>query len=400
MSQNSINHRKMVIDDREAILLKQLEELKKEREIIEIEQNEFNKSMDNLRESLQDPNNIILGINKKSRFLADVTREYFGVDSTITDDTMLDILKDKLQNIKNEEQIMSGRDIMKEVNEEESKYRGKNPLMNLNGFNFTECNSYVSSDSSCVFRRKTKSPVFTYTVINGKVTKMSDGTNKEETSKYFNQWKLSDFIDDKTAKRFLACNQQTGEPFEDTINTLNPNIIILRMKDGKHNIITPYDNSMDVIVQSEDIINGVAKYMTQKQYMSALLVCMRLYFGERFTNYFSYMFSKFESAPVEALQESPTKQNYLIYKYFRAYKSAMKIKAYIAKSASGKFIYVSGGWDLKKKTINKYVKCVLDALFSEEEVTEFLNAVEFYGVFDEVSQGSYERYKDNYLKTF
>lgn len=403
MKQSNINKQLEEYSSEEAELLKKLEEVRSKKESIAVEQKKLDERAKVLEKSLQDPNNIILGINKKSEFLAEVTREYFGVDSNIADSIMMESLKSRLIEYQKSSTVISGQSILDDVERTASRHKAKNPLVGLKGFNFRKSNAPADGENSgLAYRKRTPSQVYVYNFIDGHVKRMSDGTNKEETTEYFNRWKLSDILPESLEKKFKAYNKTTGEYLYDTINTLNPNIIIITLKNGTRKAIVPASNNYSgVNVLEGDCFNLDGKYMTTKQYFSALLICMREYFGSDFTDAFADMVDKFSSVNADELGKSKDKENYLVYKYFTDRSSKWTNQASIARGRRG-YVYMSSSNYLeypRKRMINSYIRCFVEAI-AGDKADEFYDSVEFYGVFDEVSQGDYSKNKENYFHSF
>lgn len=391
MKQSVIDEQMLRLDAEEAHILEQLNALKAKRAAINEEQIKLDSSIRALSLLLQDPKSIIDNIYNND-FLINTAREYFGVGSQVSNNILIKVLVDRLSNIE------TGSPIENVSSAENIFNINKNPLLSLNCFSFSDYNTSPKEDG--IYRRRTMSDTYTYTIRNGNIISMSDGTNRDVTDIYYNRWTLGNFIDENNCKKFLARNQRTNEPFYDTINTLNPNVIILRLKDGNFYSIVPFYSSGDVYATREDILQGEGKYMNQKQYLSALLICIRLYFGGSYTKYFASAFEKFLYTSVEDIMRSKDdSMNYLIYKYFQCTKSPKCNRTHIAKTNTGQYIYSGGEWNLRKRVINKFIKCSLEALYDKDVIEEFYKSVEFYGVFDEVAQGSYIENKENYLNT-
>lgn len=390
---------KQIANSREA-LLKKLAELDSKEKAVKERQIELDDTRKSLRSALEKPENLIAGAKANSDFLAEALRGYFKIDKSIPDDIILGEFQKKVGSIK--KSPMSDEELAKELDKTEKRVKRPNPLSNLPNFDFVMCNESISVNADQMYRQKTKSPDFSYMVKDGVVVHMSTGDNKDVTSCNFNRWKLADCINENNAKKFIACDQTTHSEFLDTLNTLNPNVVILRTKENGYYIIDTASGSYkDVYARQTDLVNGVNRYMTTLGYLSTLMVALKLYFGDRFTKPFASIFNKYSEYDIDTLNSKPELQNYLIYKYFKVCKYAYKDKSCITKGKVGGYLYVSGErWDLKKRTINKYVWCLLNALFTPEEVDEFCNSLEFYGVFDEIAQGDYKTNKEKYFHSF
>lgn len=391
------------LEQKEAEAIRAEEEARKIREAImeakklALEKKEKeDKHLEDLAKVFSTPDNIILGANKGSRFLIGATREYYKIDTSLTNEVILEVLRGRLESVKlsaNKNKSVKD-DVEAILKEEEVKLYGNNPLETLSGFKFR-----LANQASCKpwsrYRQTTSSPSFGYVLRDDKIIKMDTSDRRDETHEFFNRWTLWDIL--YGVGEFDAIDQTTGEPFRDTLTTLNPNVVQLELKNGKVVSLAPYKQSrVNLAVLESDVVD-TAPYMTVIQYFSSLLICLREYFGSVFELNFARAFKKYCNATAP---EGDTDNGYLIYKAFEE-GSYHRYKAYVSKSSTGRFIYPSSRLkNLKKSAVHAYIVYVLKSLVPEKDAEMFCKAVKFYGVFDDIAQGDYETHKVNYFHTF
>lgn len=377
-------------------LQKALKNLESQKEVLIKDESKIKVSINNNKALLSNQDFFIQCMMRNQDLFARVVRSEYGIDASVATSDIIDSLRSRVIELSQSPKVKSGSDIILEVNSEIKKKGIKQPFDCLLGFDFSVQQNRGS------YRRRTSSDKYNFKLKNGKVVKMSMPNQQDYTDKYFNRWTMARVMGVGVLNSdFLAYNKDTKELFNDTINTLNPNVVIFREKSGKYHYIVA--ESAKDIIEIDDYNEAPRYYMGLNQYLATLVYCACLYFDD-FAKYLIPEVKLYESADLNDMLKDPKKKGYTLLKNF--YISEVSSGRLMCLARYGKYkLYIGsairnaiGGYILNKTIINKCLDLILRSIYSDADVDAFYSSIEFYGVFDEVAQGDYEIFKENFLR--
>ena len=379
------------VDKQIAELQEMLKGLESKKQSLVQDESKINAVINNNKSLLANQDFFIECMEKNEKLFAGVVRKEYNIDSSIPDTTIISVLRTRIYDLNSSKIPKSGDDIMKEVDEESKRSGIKNPFSCLKDFEFQ-----VSPSLGTHYRRRTKSDLWNYIIKNNQMYKMSEPDMKNYTDTYFNEWSLYNVIVEGST--FTAVDQKTGELFNDTLNTLNPNVVIFRNADDKVYSLVSRDGYNLKLVNDENPV----PYFNLGHYLQMLIYCAVLYF-DNFDNYMIAAVNKFKSADVYAMLNDPARRGFSILKCFDvvAKSKAPTYKLVLARQGDVKLVFdkmvvdAQGNYVFNKTSINSFIDKVLRSVYPDSDVDNFYKSIEMYGVFDTVAQGDYKIYKEN-----